>query len=168
MVVKIWRAAKRSLGAVLKMCGDTGVTIRSAAEQLIMMVRPSSQTFLMLRLSPLVEGPMMANTRSSSMSCLAKEMAFSGLPAESLMISSMVWPLMPPAALISSASMRSEREAGPPRKAAGPVSARMAPILITSARAAGATSSRVRANSPAERTSLRNNPFRFMFFLLVV
>jgi len=40
------------------------------------MVLFSSAMFLMAMVSPLVEGPMMAKTFSSSMSCLAKEMAF--------------------------------------------------------------------------------------------
>ena len=47
------------------------------------MVLPSWQTVLMARVSPLVDGPMIARTFSSSMSCLARETAFSGLLPES-------------------------------------------------------------------------------------
>ena len=88
--------------------------------------------------SPLVEGPMIARTLSSSISCLAKEIAFSGLAAESLIMSSIVLPLIPPLALISSTTISRLRASGPPRKEAPPVTARIAPILIVSAKA-GAT-----------------------------
>jgi hypothetical protein len=65
------------------------------------MVLPSSAMALIFRVSPLVEGPMMAKTLSSSMSCLANEIAFSGLLPESLMISSMGLPASPPFLLAS-------------------------------------------------------------------
>ena len=78
---------------------------------------------------------MIAKTFSSSMSCLVKEIAFSGLAAESLMISSILLPLIPPLLFTSSTSISRVRASGPPRKEAPPVTARTAPILMFSARA---------------------------------
>ncbi len=111
----------------------------SAAAQESRMVLFSSAMFLMAMVSPLVEGPMMAKTFSSSMSCLAKEIAFSGLAPESLMISSIFLPPMPPLAFSSSVSISRVLASGAPRNDAGPVTARIAPTLTVSAARAGAT-----------------------------
>jgi len=51
------------------------------------MVFPSWQMFLIAMVSPLVEGPMIASTPSSSMSFFAREIAFSGLLPESCRMS---------------------------------------------------------------------------------
>jgi len=67
----------------------TGLTMDSAAAHDSNRVLLSSARPLILSDSPLVEGPMMAKTLSSSISFLASEMAFSGLPPESLTRSSM-------------------------------------------------------------------------------
>ena len=48
----------------------------------------------MAMVSPEVDGPMIAKTFSSSISCLAKETAFSGLPPESLITSSIFLPMI--------------------------------------------------------------------------
>ena len=88
--------------------------------------------------SPLVDGPMIASTLSSSINCLANETAFSGLPAVSLMTSSSFRPLTPPAALIFSTSIWAVFSSGAPRKDAGPVTEKRAPILIGLVSAAGA------------------------------
>ena len=66
----------------------TGLTMASAAAQEIRIILFSSQIVLICIVSPLVDGPMMASTFSSSISCLANETAFSGLPPLSLTISS--------------------------------------------------------------------------------
>ena len=85
---KILMTASLSFWGVLNTHFATGLTIASAAAQDRRMVFPASATPLIFIVSPLVEGPMMANTLSSSISCLAKEKAFSGLAPESLTISS--------------------------------------------------------------------------------
>ena len=101
-------------------------------------------------LSPLVVGPMMARTWLSSTSCFAKETAFSAFPWESLMISSIFLPSMPPVALASSTSICRVRASGRPRVAAGPVTAKIAPIRTVSAANAGTT-----RMAPSARTSVR-------------
>ena len=83
-----------------------------------------------------VEGPMIARTSSSSTSCLAKERAFSALPCESFMTSSIFLPAIPPAAFASSASICRVLDSGRPRLAAGPVIANIAPILMAPVSAA--------------------------------
>ena len=88
-------------------------------------------------LSPLVVGPMMARTWLSSTSCFAKDTAFSAFPWESLMMSSIFLPRIPPDAFASSTSICRVRASGSPRVAAGPVTAKIAPILIGSAANAG-------------------------------
>jgi len=107
-------------------------------------VWPSSATFFTAIDSPEVEGPMIATTFSSSISCLAKETAFSELPAESLTISSTVSPLMPPALLIFSTTISALRASGPPRKEAGPVTAKIAPTLTVPAVAADSADANTR------------------------
>ena len=96
-------------------------------------MRPSSAIFFTAMDSPEVDGPMIATTRSSSISCLAKDTAFSGLPAESLTISSTCSPLMPPSRLMRATAISALRASGPPRKEAGPVTAKIAPTLIAAA-----------------------------------
>ena len=54
----------------------------------------------------------------------------SGLPPESLTISSIFWPLIPPAWLICSTSISAVFSSGAPRNDAGPVTAKIAPTLI--------------------------------------
>ena len=78
---------------------------------------------------------MMASTFSSSMSCLAIEMALSGLLAESLTISSILRPFTPPPALSLSTNILAVLASGAPRLEAGPVTAKMAPTLIGGASA---------------------------------
>ena len=102
----------------------------SAAAQETRIIWFSSQSFLICMVSPLVDGPMMASTLSSSINCLANETAFSGLPPLSLMISSSFWPSTPPEALILSTSILAVLDSGAPRKDAGPVTEKMAPILM--------------------------------------
>ncbi len=72
----------------------------------------------------------MAKTLSSSMSCLANEIAFSGLLPESLSTSSIWLPPIPPFLLASCTSISKVLASGPPRLAAGPVTLKMAPILM--------------------------------------
>ena len=92
IVAKIICAAKLSIGAILNTHFATGLTMVSAAAQERRIVSASSQRPLSFMLSPLVDGPMMARTSSSSMSCFAKETAFSALPWESLRMSSTCLP----------------------------------------------------------------------------
>ena len=99
--------------------------------------------------SPLVDGPMMAKTPCSSMSCLAKEMAFSGLPPVSLTRSSTLRPPTPPLALRASTSISRVRASGAPRKEAGPVTARRAPTRSGSASAAEAWNEAASASAAA-------------------
>ena len=73
---------------------------------------------------------MMASTFSSSINCLANDTAFSGLPALSLSTNSSFRPFTPPAALTWSMIIRAVLDSGAPRKAAGPVTEKIAPILI--------------------------------------
>src|SRR5512138_70788 len=89
-------------------------------------------------LSPLVAGPMMAKTPSSSTSCFANEIAFSGLPPVSFTTSWTRWPATPPFAFRSSTSISRVRASGAPRNDAGPVTARSAPILSGACSAASA------------------------------
>src|SRR5512143_289383 len=147
---KILTTAKLSLGATLKTYFATGFTITSAAAQERRIVFPSSAMFLMAMVSPLVDGPIMAKTFSSSISCLAKETAFSGLPPESLTTSSTLLPMMPPLALMSSTSISRVRASGAPRLDAGPVTDRMAPTLSVSPANACV---RVRIESKSDNTS---------------
>jgi hypothetical protein len=65
--------------------------------------------------SPEVVGPMMATTLSSSMSCLAKEIAFSELAPESLTMSWTCLPSMPPFLLMSSTTILAVFSSGAPR-----------------------------------------------------
>jgi hypothetical protein len=105
--------------------------------------------------SPEVDGPMMAKTFSSSMSCRAKETAFSGEAPVSLSTSWICRPPTPPFAFSSCTRISSVRASGAPRKDAGPVTARSAPTLMgsgaararegTTARSARAWSRRVMA-----------------------
>ncbi len=95
-------------------------------------MRPSSAIFFTAMDSPEVDGPMIATTRSS-ISCLAKDTAFSGLPAESLTISSTCSPLMPPSRLMRATAISALRASGPPRNEAGPVTAKIAPTLMAAA-----------------------------------
>src|SRR5512143_82119 len=127
---KILMTASLSFWGVLNTYLATGFTITSAAAQEIRIVFPSSAMFLIAMVSPLVDGPRMANTFSSSISCLAKETAFSGLPPESFMINSILLPLTPPFALMSSTSISRVFASGAPKNEAGPDTARMAPTLI--------------------------------------
>ncbi len=122
------------------------------------MVLPSSARVLIFMVSPLVDGPMMAKTFSSSMSCLANEIAFSGLALESLMMSSTGLPLMPPFLLISCTSISRVRASGPPRLAAGPVTPRMAPSLIVSFASAGVVQPTHVNSSPARILRIRCPP----------
>ncbi len=98
-------------------------------------LRPAQKSFrfLIFIVSPLVEGPMIANTLFSSISCLANENAFSGLAPESLMISSIFRPWMPPLLFASSTAISRVFASGAPRNDAGPVIDKIAPILIGSA-----------------------------------
>src|SRR5512140_61964 len=130
---KILRIASLSFWGVLNTYLATGLTIASAAEQDIRIVFPASATLLIFIVSPLVEGPMMANTFSSSISCLANEKAFSGLAPESLMISWTCLPITPPFLFVSSTSISRVLASGAPRNDAGPVTAKIAPILSGSA-----------------------------------
>ena len=139
---KILITASLSFWGVLNTYFATGFTIASAAAQEMRIVLLSSAMFLIAMDSPLVDGPMIAKTFSSSISCLAKETAFSGLAPESLMMSWILLPLMPPLALISSTSISSVLASGAPRNDAGPVTARMAPILMVPAASAGAAAKR--------------------------
>ena len=124
--------------AWLSFCGTlktylaTGLTIVSAAAQETSGTWFSSQRSLIFMVSPLVEGPMMARTLSSSINCLANDTAFSGLPAVSLITNSSFRPLMPPAALIFSTIICTVFSSGAPRKDAGPVTEKRAPILTGS------------------------------------
>src|ERR1700690_2372535 len=102
----------------------------SAAAQETRIIWFSSQSFLICMVSPLVDGPMMASTLSSSINCLANETVFSGLPPLSLMINSSFRPSTPPEALILSTSIFAVLASGAPRKDAGPVTEKMAPILM--------------------------------------
>ena len=111
----------------------------SAAAQEIRMVLPSWQIFLMAIVSPLVEGPIIARTFSSSISCLAREIAFSGLPPESFMSSSILWPLTPPSLFIFSTSISAVFASGIPRFDAPPVIAKIAPTLTGDTSAAFST-----------------------------
>src|SRR5512133_2526507 len=141
---KIISAAKPSFGATLKTCGATGFTIASAAAHEMRIVFPASAIAFTCIVSPLVAGPMMAKTCSSSMSCFAKETAFSGLPPVSLRMSWIGWPSTPPLALRSSTSIWRVRASGAPRKAAGPVTARSAPTFSGSAAVAAEAAVRPR------------------------
>src|SRR5512139_2877263 len=132
----------------------------SAAAQDRSRVLPSSTRFLIAMVSPLVEGPMMAKTFFSSMSCLAKETAFSGRAPVSLMIRSTCLPWMPRLAFRFSTIMRRVLASGAPRNEAGPVSARSAPILMESSACAGATKSDTRAG-----TTVRVLRMRFRVFI---
>src|SRR5512137_1758956 len=133
-------AAWLSFCGVLKTYFARGFTITSAAAQESSGVFDSSASALMAMVSPLVDGPMMARTFSSSMSCLAKETAFSALPPESLMIRTTFLPPMPPLAFMSATIISRVLASGEPRKEAGPVTARIAPTLIVSwASACGAS-----------------------------
>ena len=138
---RIWASAWLSFWAVLKTQGATGLTMASAAAQESKSVFDSPASALTARVSPEVAGPMMAKTCSSSMSCLAKEMAFSGLPAVSLTMSFTGRPPTPPRALRLAASISRVRASGAPRKAAGPVTESSAPTLMGSAAAAGTAAS---------------------------
>ncbi len=129
---QIFWAPKLSFWATLKMYFATGFVITSAAAQEMRIIFASSQMVFIFIVSPLVDGPMMAKTLSSSMSCLAKEIAFSGLPAESLTTSSRFLPLTPPFPLISSTIIWAVFASGDPRNEAGPVTAKIAPILMVS------------------------------------
>ncbi len=95
---------------------------------------------------------MIARTSCSSTSCLAKERAFSALPCESFMKSSIFLPPIPPAALASSTSICMVLDSGRPRLAAGPVIAKMAPILMAPVSAAKLEAVRSAAR-PRQRTS---------------
>ncbi len=108
-------AAKASFCGVLNTHFATGFTMVSAAAHERRMVSFWSQYPLRLMLSPLVEGPMMASTFSSSTSCFANDTAFSALPCESLTISCTCRPRMPPALLTSATCISSVRASGPPR-----------------------------------------------------
>ncbi len=120
-------------------------------------VFPSSATLLIFIVSPLVEGPMMANTFSSSINCLANENAFSGLAPESLMISWMGLPITPPFAFVSATSISRVLASGAPRNDAGPVTDKIAPILIGSA---------AWANAPDRTTASRTaNTAHFLPFI---
>src|SRR5208283_928181 len=119
-----------SFCGVLKTNLARGLTMASAAAQETRIIWFSSQSFLICMVSPLVDGPMMASTLSSSINCLANETAFSGLPPLSLMINSSFWPSTPPEALILSTSICTVFASGAPRKDAGPVTEKMAPILM--------------------------------------
>ena len=111
--------------------GEGSARIETPAQEK-RIVLPSSQMFFICMLSPLVDGPMMAKTCSSSISCFAKEMAFSALAPESLMINSILTPLTPPLELSSSASISRVLDSGAPRKDAGPVTASIAPTFTVS------------------------------------
>jgi len=78
------------------------------------------------------EGPMIARTLSSSMSCLAKETA-SRASAAILTIVRSSGHLMPPAALSLLTNMVAVLASGAPKFAAPPVMAKIAPILMTPA-----------------------------------
>jgi len=113
-----------------------GFTITSAAAHETRIISFSSQSALICMVSPLVDGPMMASTFSSSINCLANDTAFSGLPPLSLSTNSTLRPWMPPAALSLSTNNRTVFSSGAPRKEAGPVTEKMAPILMESPPAA--------------------------------
>src|SRR3990170_866192 len=130
---KILMTASLSLCGVLKTYMATGLTITSAAAQDRRIVFPSSATLLIFIDSPLVEGPRIAKTLSSSISCLAKENAFSAEAPESLTISSIFLPRNPPFLFCSSTSISRVFASGAPRNDAGPVTDRIAPTLIGSA-----------------------------------
>src|SRR3990172_6911594 len=130
---KILTTASLSFCGVLNTYFATGLTITSAAAQDRRIVFPTSATPLIFIVSPLVEGPMIAKTLSSSMSCLAKENAFSGEAPESLTISSIFLPSPPPFLFCSSTSISRVFASGAPRNDAGPVTDRIAPTLIGSA-----------------------------------
>src|SRR5512133_941809 len=136
--------ASLSFCAVLKTYFATGFTIASAAAQDSSGVLPASASPFTCIVSPLVAGPMMAKTCSSSMSCFAKETAFSGLPPVSLTMSWIGWPSTPPLALRASTSIGRVRASGAPRKAAGPVTARSAPTFSGSAAVAAEAAVRPR------------------------
>ena len=120
-------------------------------------VFPSSATLLIFIVSPLVEGPMMANTLSSSINCLANEKAFSGLAPESLTINWTGLPRMPPFLFVSSTSISRVLASGPPRIDVGPVTDRIAPILIGSA---------AWANAPVRKIAIRTaNIIHFFPFI---
>ena len=96
---------------------------------------------------------MMAKTFSSSMSCFAKETAFSGLPPVSF-TTSWIWrPSTPPFAFRSSTSISSVRASGAPRNEAGPVTASSAPTLRGSLPSAPAS---LEATRRGERPPLRS------------
>src|SRR6266542_887324 len=133
-----------SFCAVLKTKRATGFTIASAAAQESSGVFASSAICFTAIVSPLVAGPMIAKTCSSSMSCFAKEMAFSGLAPVSFTTSSTLRPARPPLRFSSSTSISSVRASGAPRKEAGPVTASRAPTLMGSC---GGAAARARASS---------------------
>src|SRR5512147_1442704 len=136
---KILMTASLSFWGVLNTYLATGFTMTSAAAQDRRIVLPSSAMFLICMVSPEVEGPMIAKTFSSSINCLAKETAVSGLAEESLITSSILVPFTPPLALMSETSISSVFASGAPRNDAGPVTDRIAPTLIVPAAIAGAT-----------------------------
>ncbi len=82
--VKIQRTALASFWGVLKTHFTTGVAIASAAAQESSSVAFSSMYCLIFIDSPLVEGPMIAKTFSSSTSCLAKRDRLLGVGARVL------------------------------------------------------------------------------------
>jgi hypothetical protein len=74
---------------------------------------------------------------------LANEKAFSGLAPESLMISWICLPWTPPFLFVSATSISRVLASGAPRNDAGPVTERIAPILIGSAAWVDAAHSKV-------------------------
>src|SRR3989339_344591 len=131
MVSNILIAAWLSFWGTLNTYLASGFTMTSAAAQETRSTLASSQRFLIFIVSPLVEGPMIAKTFSSSISCLANEMAFSGSPFVSLITASSFAPFTPPAMLIWSTSICTVLASGAPRNEAGPVTENNAPILTT-------------------------------------
>ncbi len=111
---KIFTMAWLSFWAVLKTQGATGFTIASAAAQERRSVLASSAMGFTAMVSPLVGGPMMAKTCSSSMSCFAKEIAFSGLAAGVLHDELQLAP--GDAALLRSGRRRASRACAPPAR----------------------------------------------------